>query len=169
MISEIVNSTFTDYNIERKSEICSFLREQEINEKNIDTISSCLFVIQKLYDEIPKLKLIFDKKINISIIKKQVELSREGIAELNIYGIDAIEESKNIALRQMIEYLKELLIFKDNFIVTNGNFLSFSIIDEDSYQPKILISMNCKVLNLKEIRKLKLNNINQSKNCQFLH
>jgi len=168
MINKIVDSVLPNYSEKRRYEICEFLKTQEINEKNTDTISSCLFVIQKFYEEIANLRLIFDENSNIDIMKTEIVITREHISELNMFGLDAIEEIKHQSLKEMIEKIKELSIFKENFIITNGNFLSFSVIDEDTYQPKICIAMNCKVLNVKEIRKLKLDNINQSKNYQFL-
>ena len=166
MIKKIVNNVLTHYSEERRNEISEFLREQEIPEDEPNIISSCLFILSKLYQEVPNLKLIFDKNIKIEPIKLQIEFTREQIQ--SVIGIDVVQQIKDTGLINIIDKIKNEMINHENFLSTNNNFLSFSIIDNDTFSPKFCIFMNCKILPIKDVRKMKLNKIKSSKNYQLL-
>jgi len=164
MLKEIVNKTFPHYSEERKSEVCEFLKEQEIKEKydnEIDTFISSLLVISKLYDEIPNLKLMYDKNIKTTQRKIQIAFTRDQIDDLKHIGVDHIEQLLYTMYNELLnEMKKETTTYIDNFISVDRDFLLIKLIDTDSYNPKLLMVVNCKVLSLKDLRKLKLNKIN---------
>jgi len=162
MLKQIINKALSHYSEERINEMCEFLKEQEITEDNSSDIASCVFVLSKFYQEIPNLKLIFDKNIKIEEKRKiLVTFTSEQVIELNMLGVDALEQLKTNGLLELIHQIEEDATGYENFISTDGgNFISISLIGEETYSSKLCITMNCKVLTLKDMRKLKLDNIN---------
>jgi len=168
LIREIVDKVLSHLSEEKRYDICEFLKKQEIKEDDINEISGCLFVISKLYQDIPNLKLMFDENIKTVPRQFQVAYTREQIQNIQMIGISATEQIQNAALIEMCNSIKNEMINTENFLSTDGNFLSFSIIDNDTFSPKFRINVNCKVLSIKDLRKMKLDKINLSKNHQSL-
>ena len=165
MIKKIVNNTFTNYSEERKNEVCEFLKDQEIKEKyenKIDTFLSSLLVVSKLYDQIPNLKLMYDKNIKTTPRKIQASFTREQIQSLTEIGVDAVERLLFTMYNELIIEIKKETIQTENLISVDRDFLTIKLIDIDSISPKLLMEVNCKVLSIKDLRKLKLDKINNS-------
>ena len=162
MLKEIVNKTFPRYSDERKNEVCEFLKDQEIKkpyEDNIDTFISSLLIISKLYDEIPNLKLMYDKNIKTTQRKMQISFTREQIEDLKHVGIKAIDTMLYTLYNELINEIKKETIQTENLISVDRDFLKIKLIETDSLNPKLLMVINCKVLSLVDLRKFKLDKI----------
>lgn len=165
MLNELINKVFPQYSKERRCEICEFLKEQEIKENDkFNTFSSSLFIISKLYDDIPNLQLMFNKNMETISRKTQFLFTREQIQDINVItGINVFEQMLNTIMSEMIDNIKKEIkdiINVKNYITTDRDFLSIFIYDTETSSSKLCVSSNWKVLSVRDLRKLKLNEIN---------
>ncbi len=161
MLKNVIDKVFLDYSEERKNEICEFLKKQEIDDDKYNTFTFSLFFISKLYKQVPNLKLNFDENIIISPRQTQIMFSHEPVQKIKIDSADIIEKMITEALASMVSDIKKETSDKNNYLITNGNFLTISILENYSYHPKVCIFANCKILQLKDLRKLKLDKISR--------
>jgi len=164
LLKEIVNNTFKNYSEERKNEVCEFLKDQEIKEKyedEIDTFLSSLLVVSKLYDEIPNLTLMYDKNIKTTPIRIQASFTRDQMQSLTEMGINIVDRMLYTMYNELIIEIKKEIIQTENLISVDRDFLTINLIDADTFNPKLLMFANCKVLSIKDLRKMKLDKIDE--------
>lgn len=167
MISKIIEAIYPNFSYEQKSNLTSFLREQNID---VDEITSALKFVYNIYEHNSDVEFMFDKHIKTTRKSINCQYSLEQKFDLSVINVDVKEQTKNVALNEFIDSIKKEIKTEGKvYISTDKNFLDinyFESIDNPNITT-IKLSINCKVLGVKDLRKMKLEKINSMKNLKL--
>ena len=159
MLKQIIDSLEDTFIKEKTDEMCDFLQKQELDEK----LPTPLFIISKLYNKIPNLKLEFNENIksNKSVVKLTYNLQQK--LDLSVLSINITEQIINTIIDQAVIDIVEKVSKSDySYITTDKHFFTFNDVkpvENDKFETSIVL--NYRIILTKEMRKLKLNEINK--------
>jgi hypothetical protein len=142
-------------------EIHNFLIEQDWSE--VEEITTAMMALSTLMRDYPSITLLFDENIKVEPWRVTFSCSREQMEDISALGISFSAQYLDALIKQMVDEIKSQLKEQTTHIlVTNKKFLSAVIMNEIS-PGKVIFSLNAyfKVLTIKDLRKLKLKQINE--------
>ncbi len=164
MINKLIENIYPDFSHDRKSQLVSFLCEQSID---VDEISTALMLAYKIYEHNPDVEFMYDKSIKSIRMSTRCQYTLEQKHELSVVGVDVKDQTKSSLLNEVVNGLKKEIPTKGKIhISTDKNFLNIYYF-EDNNNPNILnmeLSINYKVLKNRDLRKVKLIEINLKNN-----
>ena len=152
----------------RKDFYCEFLKEQDLS--SVDQAVMSFKLVDELYNYCDsryiELELMFDKNIKIGQKEITTTLTFEQVQELKMMNVNMVDATQNAMLMELTrEIIDEFSSKKKIYLNTNRSFFEYktSVIAKpehlNSPYTKIKMTAHCKVLTVKDFRRLKLDEI----------
>lgn len=162
MIREVLNNIYPNWSSEKVDSVSNFLQKQDTS--NIERLAMCIRIIDSLYQycesRFIELVLVFNEKIQIGNKEMSTTITHEQIQELKMVGVDALGATESMLISELVKDIIKEFDTKKVYFSTNEQFFDIEIRNvPESFNKQIVLIVNYKVLTTKDLRKLKLDEI----------